>query len=172
MTGSRRGFLRVGRPRAEGKGGHDGGFLRGSRVGWEQQCLGIGIVTGAKAFPRERGVRRWQGADRALWWRCSGCVQGSPPSPFFLAKSALSSPPPYPLLPFSPIIRSYRPSSDILTSYLTARAGRQGRRLQCSLFASRNSPSCVPSLPFQRLFAVSWGAVTVRCLPPPHPLSG
>ena len=143
--GRRRAALRVGDrgrggelegvgPEAEGKGGHDGDTVgEKGRVGavfgdWDR-------VDGGEAFP-ERGV---SGASRALPLLCGGVVildvsREVPPPSFSWVAPAL----PAPLILYCHFLLSllHKPSSNILTSYLTTPAGKgDGRRLQSPPFA-------------------------------------
>lgn len=125
-------------------------------------------VDGGKAFP-ERGV---SGAGRALTVLSGGVVLDVSREvllPFFLG---WHQPFPAPLILYCHFLLSFvhRPSSDILTSYLTARAGRQGEGGCNALCSLAEAPSsCVPSLPFPKAFCRSLGGLSpsAAC----HPLT-
>lgn len=125
-------------------------------------------MDGGEAFP-EKGV---SGAGRALTVLSGGVVLDVSREvllPFFLG---WHQPFPAPLILYCHFLLSlvHKPSSDILTSYLTALAGRQGEGGCSALCSLAEAPSsCVPSLPFPRAFCQSLGRLSpsTAC----HPLT-
>ena len=130
-------------------------------------------MDGGEAFP-ERGV---SGADRALTVLSGGVVLDVSREvllPFFLGwhQPFAVAPPAFLYCHFLlPLV--HKPSSNILTSYLTALAGRQGEGGCNALFACRSPfQFCAVSAVSKGFLPVPWGAVTIHYLSPPHPLSG